>query len=279
MEARQLVRIMRIPIAQRADVLAEGLTVLVEHVDTLTTDLAMLQKAGRARSGAAIGIQAEEEAAKALILLDLVRMGWGSQSACNRQIERFYDHLARGIYAETVEMRPASFGELRQLVDLFRRSRYLDGPNDVDWVFRNQIRSRREESLYVDYLGTDEGDRWVTPASRDSYGTSWRPAAPRLVLALARTGVMTSAGLDIVRMCWRGKSLDDETHWAVASAINAEVCAQLDGIGLSSAASDADRHRLLDEWTFPMGGLEMAEVKVSDAELTDQRDAWLAAQL
>jgi hypothetical protein len=35
----------------------------------------------------------------------------------------------------------------------WRRSHYLLGPNNVDWIFRNQLIADRESSLYVPRLG------------------------------------------------------------------------------------------------------------------------------
>jgi hypothetical protein len=40
-------------------------------------------------------------------------------------------------------MRPADFREVRERINWLRRSHYLDGPNDVDWIFRNQLFSQR----------------------------------------------------------------------------------------------------------------------------------------
>jgi hypothetical protein len=33
-----------------------------------------------------------------------------------------------------------------------RQALYLDGPEDVDWIFRNAIEQRREEAIYVYYI-------------------------------------------------------------------------------------------------------------------------------
>lgn len=279
MEPRQLGRIMRLSIPGRLEAITSGLDVLVEHVEALSNDLSFLEDAGRSRSGASIGIQAEEEAAKVLILLDLVRMGWRSQKACNAQIARFYDHLARGIYAEVCHMRPASFKELKQIVDRARRSHYLDGPNDVDWILRNEIKTRREDSLYVDYVGLEGGDEWVTPASRDGYGTAWRAAAPKLVLALARSGVTTRESLGVVARQWRGVVIDESTNWQVAAGRNRLILDELRVRGLvSDAATAKDLHSVLDEWTFPMAGLQMSEIAVPASDLEAQRERWLDSQ-
>lgn len=48
-----------------------------------------------------------------------------------------------GIYVDATQIRPADFREVRERIDRPRRSHYLDGPNDVDWIFRNQLFSQR----------------------------------------------------------------------------------------------------------------------------------------
>lgn len=265
---------------RRLDAIAAGMAALVEHVDTLSADLAALVADERARSAAALGIQAEEEAAKILILLDLVRMGWRDQKACVNQIDRFYDHLARGIYAQVVHFRPATVKELQRLIDFERRSRYLDGPNDVDWIFRNEVLTRRESSLYVDYVHTEDGDEWVSPASRDEYKSAWRVDAARLALLLAKAGATSRDGLEIVARDWRGVSLDPDTHWQVAAAINAGVLRAVHAAGLSDPGmTETEAAWLCDRWTFPLGRFDMDQVEVSDAELEEQRDRWWRQQL
>jgi hypothetical protein len=99
---------MQLPVPKRLDAIAEGLGLLVEHVATLREDALHLAESDKPRGLAVLSAQSEEEAAKALILLDLVRMGWRDNEAVTRQIGRFYDHLARCIYADTTQIRPAS---------------------------------------------------------------------------------------------------------------------------------------------------------------------------
>src|ERR1700722_7943654 len=166
MEPRALKRILQLAEPKRLDAIAEGLGLLTEHVATLREDVVYLAEGARARGRAVLGAQSEEEAAKALILLDCVRMDWRDRKAVSRQIGRFYNHLARCIYADVTQMRPGDFREVRERVDWLRRSHHLDGPNDVDWIFRNPLIAEREDSLYVDYVHEEEGDRWSTPASK-----------------------------------------------------------------------------------------------------------------
>jgi hypothetical protein len=75
MYPRSLKALVQVPRRQRFDVVAEGLQVLIEHVTVLTDELDRATKAGCARIVPALQAQSEEESAKVLILLDLVRAG------------------------------------------------------------------------------------------------------------------------------------------------------------------------------------------------------------
>jgi hypothetical protein len=46
--------------------------------------------------------------------------------------------------------RPADVAKVRGYADSLRRTLYLDGPNEVDRIFRNVVEAEREESLYAD---------------------------------------------------------------------------------------------------------------------------------
>jgi hypothetical protein len=87
---------------------------------------------------------AEEEAGKFLILLDAVRCGRKRQKVFAEQLERSHDRLAKGLYVATVSIRPAISAELLSYLEGLRVQLYLDGPNDVDWIFRNEVLSGRE---------------------------------------------------------------------------------------------------------------------------------------
>ena len=114
----------------------------------------------------------EEEAAKVLILLDVVRCPKGERNGRTRALNSFYSHLAKRIYAEACSWRPSNFYDLEQYIDLERREYYLDGPNDVDWIFLYDAKAERERRMYVDYVQDvteQDGERyWVFPTATTS---------------------------------------------------------------------------------------------------------------
>ncbi|MGW5232896.1 hypothetical protein ACWEQU_11470 [Streptomyces nodosus] len=280
MKPRDLVAVLNVPKAERLVLIAQGLELLAEHVGTLRDDLIHLQEAGRSRGAAVIDGLASEEAAKMLILWDVVRMGWSDTDAVRGQLRNFYNHLARGIYARLIAGRPADLAEVRRYAESLRRSLYLDGPNDVDWIFRNSVEADREESLYVDYV-TSEGDSaWITPARLSDLGLSPRTSMViDLALALHRFGCTSEKGLEIIIKEWDGVSLDDDTHWVKVEAINKSILNKLHAAGLcSDDLTQADVRLALGHWIFPLGGVDLSPIKVTKTELLAERERWVASQ-
>lgn len=206
MLARRLRTIAQLPEDQRFAVLAEGMQLLAENVVTLEADATTLAASRRNRSAAVLRGFADEEAAKVLILLDLARAGWNEQAAVAACFSRFYDHLARGLYVRAYDGSPADLAEVRRYVDRLRQKYYLDGPMDVDWIFRNEVLTDREEQLYVDYIEDEHGSRhWTGPADRAAvFDAPFSLPAPvstvsRLVAAMHHIGLLTERGLTATR--------------------------------------------------------------------------------
>ena len=273
MQPRALKRVMQLPRERRQSAIAEGLGLLAEQVEALNGGLDALAEAESWRGLEILCAQADEEAAKALILLDLLRMDQHDEAALARQLGRFYDHLARCIYVEMAHMSPADFAEVRMLVDTMRPSHYLDGPSDDDWVFRNRLLAQREESLYVDYIHQEEGDRWITPAVNDAF-MHRRPISPvrRLLGALHRLGATSEAGLSIIAERWAPVTLEEQTHWQEAAAINRAIVEELTRQDLASPASTPeDAAFAIEQWPFPMGELDLSMIPVDTSELEASR--------
>jgi hypothetical protein len=270
---------LNLPEAQRLAVIAEGLGHLTEHVERLHGDLLHLVDEDRRRSAAVVDALAAEEAAKVMILLDLVRMGWADAEAVRRQIARFYQHMARGLYARLVAGRPASLGEIRGYAECLRQSLYLDGPNEVDWIFRNDILADREDSLYVDYVSTEAQCFWTTPAGRDDYPALRPSMIIEVAIALKRVGCTGLQGLRFTAETWRDVVITDDTHWQTVEQLNRVVLGRLNESGLFCPDLTGHDLRLAcEQWTFPLYGIELEEAKVTTATLQAKRDRWLASQ-
>jgi AbiV family abortive infection protein len=272
---------MQLPESMRLDTLAEGLELLVEHVATLRTDAAHLAQAERRRGFVLLSALAEEEAAKVLILLDLVRMGWREQKPATRQICHFYDHLARLIYVDAARFIYEDFAELCYWVRQSRESHYLDGPNDVDWIFRNRLIAEREESLYVDYIRDEGGDgHWITPALYQDGHFAHETDVLDLIGALHRCGCTSRRGLEIIADTWTTETIGARTHWHDLVQINRRILTQLvtGGVGLPDATPE-DRDRVTAHWPFPLSGLDLSRHEVPPAELDATRARSLSTSI
>ena len=170
-------------------------------------------------------------------------------------------------------MRPASFGELLGYVKPLRLSHYLDGPNDIDWIFRNEVEAHREERLYVDFVETDEGDEWQTPQSWDGLGVDPPSDAAELVASLHRTGFSTPKGLEIVADLWESFVPDPEMRWSETEELSIEALTRLGQVHEAEFA-DADLARIVRTWTFPLCHVELDKIFVDVDKLRQRQENW-----
>ncbi|BCJ53393.1 hypothetical protein Asp14428_48680 [Actinoplanes sp. NBRC 14428] len=276
MQARSLKDLVQIPAGERPGVIAEGLQALVEHVTELTSEVETVAAAACTRAVPTLQMQSEEESAKVLILLDLVRASC-DDAAVSTHAGFFYGHLSRCIYARMAEMRPANFAEVRTLVDSMRASLYLDGPSSVDWICRNELIDSRERSLYVDFVRHEDGMHWTSPADPQSKGWGVYIHVQKLVMSMDRLGMTNAKALEIISQHWKNQHLDDATHWQVVAQINRKIVEALLDAGLTdqNVTSD-DTRRVIEHWTFPLSTLDLRERKVTMEELEEQRNRRLA---
>ncbi len=261
------------------ETISEGISLIVNNAVDLNESAYHLHQAGKFRTSEIMSGFAEEEAAKILILIDFVRCprdfdGRGPLLGC------FYSHLAKRIYAMTCEYPSiVSFGELKKLVDHERRSWYLDGPNDIDWIFPNAISTKREQTLYVDYVPSvtdvDWPDSWVAPDEPLDCPSEYPvPDCVRLAYALSKAGAGSTDGLAEIAYAWRGFQPNPETDRGEVRGLIADT---LDRLALNCDCVDQPTAQfILRHWTFPMWPLEVAEQKVSPKDLLEQRRAMIA---
>ncbi|WP_156738572.1 hypothetical protein [Mycobacterium sp. E2699] len=273
MEPRALKCLINLPASERNEVIAEGLEMLGRYVERLVTDANWMQKDGRFESAAILDIFAGEQAASFAILVDLARAGWSiSTPRINEQIRRFNDHLSRGLYVEAYDGCPATLGEIERLLDMERRSHFLDGPSDVDWIFRNAIIDHREGPLYVDYVRHEDRCQWVTPLERNH---SFRriPKIVSLVLSLRSAGICNANALDYLVEIWRPIEIwDRNLHWQTVAKANREVLVRV--FEPYGRIEQIHAQRILNDWIHPLNWLDMSMIKVSHAELQQERNDW-----
>ena len=220
---------------------------------------------------------ASEEYAKILILVDALRISRAEGDVRARQLGYFNDHLAKGIYVQYCWTRPASFKEVREFVERERPEFYRDGPNDYDWVFRNEILRRREQEMYVDYVETEEDHAWWTPERVSPVEgiprlPPMRPAIRRLVEALETVGMLQEPALGEVRRYWQDVSIEDATQWQDIREHNQHTLGILMDKGLVRDQSFCER--VVNRWPFPLYTLELSLVKNHPRDLPTAWVEW-----
>jgi AbiV family abortive infection protein len=247
---------------------AQGLRLIARSALRLEDDAQLLAQGNRARGCQILSALAEEEAAKYLILIDAVRCPRSSPHR-GRQLAKFNQHLAKGLYAEAAMLSPNDFGELARYVARERREYYLDGDGEADWVCRNSILQRRETHMYVDFVDTDDGHSWEI-AIEDALGLpalhSTRSAVT-IALALDAIGCSEPPALSVISDVWRSVSFDDDTRWSKFAALNRRTIEQLDAGGFLRSADPEAIQLVLNRWPFPMHTLDMSLIKNKASDL------------
>jgi AbiV family abortive infection protein len=179
--------------------LATGMRLALGNALRLWRDALLLSRRRRPQSFQIIRFLVEEEAAKVHILMDAARCPRKSHEQFERQLRTFSDHLARGLYTEYYEWAIMPIAAAREHIDRERQALYLDGPSDVDWIFRNDIERRREEAMYVAYAAVRDAfhdeHHWHTPNRNLLMGRlpAFTPSILRVARALDRPGTSRPA--------------------------------------------------------------------------------------
>ena len=257
------------------ETLSEGMRLIVDNATSLDESARRLYRDGDFRASEVMRGFAEEEAAKVPILIDYVRCPRKSGRKA-QVLKRFHGHVAKRIHAMACEYpRIASFGELSGLVERECRPLYLDGPNDIDWIFPNTISTKRERDLYVDYVEdvTDAGGAyyWTSPVPLDDSQSQY-PASDcvMLVQSLSRTGAVSAGGLAEIADVWRGFVPEASTDREELRCLIAET---LDRLARRCGALDeADARFILRHWPFPLWPLTIREPRPDDGDLDGLRE-------
>lgn len=233
-----------------------------------------LLKEGQKSGAGALQAICVEESAKALILLDIARTH--DQRLALKGCNFFYLHLPRLIYAKVHASNPADFREIEGYLTWLRPSHYLDGPNDVDWIWRNNLLRTRENALYVDYEETDDDYMW-TGGDPDQFHIDM--GAARLVLAMKDAGLLTARGAQAAAAVWKGAKFDSETRWEFCRDKAWEVLkATLTSDAVPSEKLRSALRLIPEKWTFPLLSVDLKEEPVSMDTLRERQDRNLSRQ-
>lgn len=254
---------------------SEGIPLIVQSAIGFDEAAQSLHAQQQFRASELIRGLAEEEAAKVLILIDLVRC----PSVPERKMEvvkHYYSHVSKRIYATTCSY-PwiGSFKEFSELVQTETRPYYLDGPNQVDWIFPNSIVTEREQALYVDFvqdITAEAGDYfWRSPVPPASDQLPYEtPDCVQLSHALSVAGAGSACGLSIIADVWRGFKPEPETDRSELWGLITHTLEQLASTGASAEYRLASNF-IVSHWSFPLWPLTIKEPRATADGLEELR--------
>lgn len=172
-----------------------------------------------------------------------------------------------------------SLSDAREHIDRERQALYLDGPSDVDWIFRNDIERRREEAMYVDYVAIrdhfHDEHAWHCPNPRrlTMYVPVFKPNVLRVADALHHTGLTRPDAIRIVAEVWR-KTTPEALTWLQVRDVNIQTLNRLEDEGLLRRASQETYATVANEWRAPLYPLDLRKIDVKPADLREEQEHW-----
>ena len=259
---------------------SEGLGFIIEHMISIESDVRFLAEHKRLCAFNILESVLKEESAKFLILLDAIRCPRIPSNIFSRQLALFDKHLAKGIYSLVYSYRPQDFREIRKAVEIELQQFYLDGPNDYDWIFKNEIQQMREEKLYVDYIASDGNHLWLTPKRyyNPEFSTPsvyLKPAVFEVSWALWHAGCTNPEALLCIANNWRSIQISDDFDWKELQKLNIKTLDDLDAHNLIKTKEEKIIRTIIDKWLFPLYTLDLKIKSVNEAELREIREQYL----
>ena len=233
------------------------------------------------REGEVLQNYAAEEAAKILILMDIVRCPRKLVSSkIGNIIQAFYSHLARIIYAESMHWKVTDVVQLRENVDTERTSHLVEG--DVgQFIFPNTSLFHREGLLYTDIMCFDNGEpSWNTPNHDEMGFVLDLPLVLKLTEAMSAVGLFTLEGLEATSEIW-GQTTFTELK---SSADNRHLVKRLlqklqDKYLLTDAFTQSHFNILVNTWKIPMYDFDFSLINVSKRKLKEIQNRKLATEI
>jgi hypothetical protein len=266
------------PHNERLDFIAEGLPIILESA--LGFWIAAEHIEQKPREADVLEGFAGEEAAKILILMDIVRCP--PQLAASKiglLVGRFYDHLARLLYAEAQRWKPMHVSQLRDYIDEQRKAHYLDGYAG-EYIVPNWNVFRRESQLYADIEAYEDGTpMWSKPTGHASAFRRFKPTALQVAESLSMLGVFSPRGVRAASDVWGAVEFKDSENWQDSEKLTRCLLEKLIAEKLpSDEASDEDVSTLYKSWQLPMYNLDFRLIDVPLADFEKARDAMLWAE-
>lgn len=261
------------------DLLAEGLPVILRSAQGFWAGATQL--VDHPREARVLEGFCEEECAKIMILMDLVRCPKKLASRrAGKLTSIFYDHLGRLIYADAQGWKPMNMSQLREYVDRAREGHYLEGFAG-EYIVPNSSRYRRESTLYADIELYEDGvPHWSEPLQLGPFGMVFPPLVLSLAEAMSALGLFDRPGLQAVSDIWDQVEFVEEENFEDSRKLTNELFARLDAESLvTEAATDRHASSVANDWQMPMYNLEFREVPMRLAELKAQQEGMLWSEI
>jgi hypothetical protein len=262
----------------RITLIAEGLPILLASAHGFWSAAESLRD--RPREAEVLEGFADEEAAKILILIDIIRCPKRLVAArVGPMVSWFYNHLARLLYSDAQSWRPTDVSELQSYLNEQRKGHYLEGYVG-EFIMPNWGVFARESVMYADIAGHEDGSAsWNDPnylRQPDPAPSSFtmKPKALETAEALHAVGAFSPRGLIALAEVWGAVEFKDTIG---ASASDQLIRAMLEryfaeDLPLEHACNEHVR-RLRRGWQMPMYNLDFRLIEVPLADLEREREA------
>jgi hypothetical protein len=267
---------------KRLHLLAEGMPILLASARSFWAAASAIPE--MPREAEVLRGFAAEEAAKILILVDLVRCPHKLvPSRIKAMVGWFYDHLARLLYAEAQSWKPITVGELRTYIDSERRSHYVDGFAG-EYIMPNSTVFNREAAMYADVLRyCDSEPSWNDPLSHlnpHPVLRAFKPQALRVAEALDALGLLTLEGLTLIAEVWSTIEFSDERNHTDWERLAQRTVERAIDSGLPSEAAKQEHLSILGRgWQAPMYHLDLRRLDVPLDQLKREQVAAMWSEI
>jgi hypothetical protein len=269
----QLGKLCQLKQSDRLVLLSEGFPIIAESANSFLAAADALKAHARERD--VLVAYAAEEAAKALILMDIVRCPKKIAPALiGKMTKWFYSHLVRLIYVDAYHWRPADTSQLQDYANSLRKTHHVDGEYG-EYIFPNWPLYMRESRLYADLEAGEDGELgWSAPkGSDDPILFNMTPTVCEVAQALSKVGAFSRKGVEIVANVWSTTEFKATEGYVEARALINETLDALIEAGLPSPdAEEGDVSILFERWQYPMYHLDLSTIEVSLEELERERE-------
>ncbi|MGY2803563.1 hypothetical protein [Bradyrhizobium sp. USDA 4506] len=269
---RQASRICQMSATDRLAFIAEGLPIIHASAKGFWSASAELRE--KPREAEVLAGFAKEEAAKILILLDIIRCPEKRIAGkVNKLVGRFYGHLERLIYAQLSDWWSIDVADLRKAVEPLRKAHDLEGTMG-EFIMPNSAIYQRESKLYADVEAYEDGTPvWNAPVVHPSAFRSRMPSVVRVVDAMAACGMFTVAGLQATSEVWGQLEFQEKESLQDAERLTEQLVARLIAEGLPGESANQDHVNVLyRHWPLPMYNVDLHPIPVSLEELKAEQD-------